>query len=692
MQYPTRLPAGLAAIAVLLSLALPLNLFAQTRYTALLPDLEGAVPSDGTNNLRVAAEKDGKERVRSIVAYNLNNLPQHSQVNLLTLQLYVASIGSPDLFATQMVSALKGRTLKYLPTSLQDPSIDWSDIDKNELKQIGAAEVKKKTQSINLKLEIPDDPEKNYVNQFLPDGILTLAVRSPQKSQDNSFYSSPGAESSGNYPKKPKLIVNYEVGSYPFRNDWSQNFNSPQHTGYLNWQMSNDITAAKVRIIEEPDKDIFVGADPTGALLLYKNQPIVFTQAAAGTGSTFKVKQLDENGGKVWSVGVNDVAKSWPLIDAKGRLYYFTSNTMSIFNLDQSGRFELLSDGRIANGIPLSSITNNKVANINNNVTLGYDATIYLPFDKGIVALSAYPQLKIRWKYDNPGVEISGPVSLSRDESKVYFISVNKQQKTSRLVVLDNMEGTVIDSKALEGGYESGGNYFIPAPVVQNDSEIFVLNGFDNGNKLQVFKFNTTNNKLDVTDIIASTASNTGISQPAIDDVGNAFFVFDHKIARYNETANPKLYISESSYKLNNASILVVNASADIYALDPYNGNKLYAFKNYKERVQNSFYVDITGAGNMKKNLILSSTGTLYTVSGNVLVSITSKTVTNDNIIITSNNINTNTTYLANKSITCESFEVVSSVNTILYSGGTISFKEGFHVKTGAQLSCKTGY
>jgi len=115
-------------------------------------------------------------------------------------------------------------------------------------------------------------------------------------------------------------------------------------------------------------------------------------------------------------------------------------------------------------------------------------------------------------------------------------------------------------------------------------------------------------------------------------------------------------------------------------------------FKYNEDSFHNTFRVTFDGSvGNTKKNLVLASDGILYTVADH-LVAIGPLSVTQDSITLSIDNLNTNTLYRANKSIMVTGFEVYSSVNTILYSGGTISFQKGFHVDLGAQLSCKTGY
>jgi hypothetical protein len=322
------------------------------------------------------------------------------------------------------------------------------------------------------------------------------------------------------------------------------------------------------------------------------------------------------------------------------------------------------------------------------------DETIYLCTDKGALALSAFPELKIRWKYDNGFNEITGPVSLSQDERWAYFISVNTDQHYSRLMMLDNLDGTRVDSSGyILGGYQNDNNYLIPAPVVGKKNDVFVLNGYDNSNKLLVFRFNEKTNKLRVADSIKSLLEiNTGISQPVIDAESNVFFVYKNKIARYDTSRNDRVNVLASSNELNNASILIVDANSCIYALDPYNGNTILGFRYDGRQLKNMFIAKFGPDGNFKKNLVRSPSGLLYTVNNNEVKSMHAKDVEQDHITLTEESLNSNMLYIAEKTITVNGFKVAPSVNAIIQSFGTILLKPGFHVARGAQLSFKTRY
>lgn len=669
------------------------NLVAQTQYTVALPEVDIAVPSN--KYLHIAASPEGKETARSLFLFDLNMLPQNAKVIKLTLKLYVSSRTDISITATQQVTLLKGdsKWADNLPISLTDPNIAWTDIKINKV-TIGIDIVKKTSSSISLKLRIPEKPQ--YLAAFLPGGLLSISARSAQRGENNYFYSSAMAEASDKYLYKPKLIVQYEISPYPKRNDWAQTFNTAQHAGYLKWTTNSNLLVPGFQLLPHEKNELFVGADPTGAMLIFKNNPVVFTQSVSGT-TVYFVKQLDVNGNVLWAQGVDNAAKCCPVIDEMGRLYYFSlSGTISILDMNNSGAF--LSAGNITyKNIPVSSITKDRPETFVKGVTIGYDGTLYISTSQSNLAISAYPQLKIRWKYENTTKELTGPVSLSADESKAFFIRVNTQQGNSRLMVLNNMDGTIMDtSKPLDFSYSGQYMSLIPAPVVQGNSTIFVLSGFDNGRVLYRFSLNTTLNKLktEVRRVEADAPLNTGISQPVADPSSHVYFVFKNKIACYDSTKINNTAVLESSPALDNSSILVTDGSSAIYALDPYAtaGNNLFGFKyNTSRELKNNFAIRLH-AGNLKKNLALATDGTLYTTTLNNLVAIVPVSVSQDDLTISKDNLSTNTLYRANKSISIDKLTVPGSINAVIYSGGSISFKPGFNVSQGAQLLFKTGF
>ncbi|WP_374172945.1 hypothetical protein [Flavobacterium tructae] len=672
-------------VFLLLLLIKPQNGFAQLKYTVLLPEIDKAIPLESSNDLRISANEKGEETSKSFFKFDFRNLPLNAKIGSLGLKLYNRPNDRISVFSVQTITVLKGNNeWTGNEISLTDPRLSWADIKKNTDGPVGVDVLKKSSTSVLMNLRIPESPKP--VLEFLPDGILSLAARSPEKGQDTNFFSSISSETPLNFTKKPKLLATYEVDPYPFREEWSQPFANSQHNSLLSWKSNTYVVKAQIRKLPTSDNEYFQEIGPTGAMAVYKNQPLVFTQSTSGTSSVFSVKQIDSKGAVLWSKEVDDVAKSWPLIDEKGRLYYISrSGKLSILDLNNAGNI-LFSKF-------LSEITNKQLTTINNNATIGYDGTLYLPSDMGVFALSAYPQCKIRWKYEASANEINGPVSLSSDESKSFFINIDTQRHKSRLIVLDNLDGSLISaSDYVMDGYQNDTNFYIPFPVVQDNSKVFVLNGFDNSSKLFVFDIDNKKGIVKTQFIDSEQSNNTGISQPVIDANSDVFFVFKKKFSMYNASEN-KVVVFDKSIQLDNASILISDASFTIYATDPYGSPKrIMGFRNDVDN-PNSFSVDIdTSIGNTKKNLTLAPDGTLYTVTANNLIAVTASKVAKEDLVICQSNLSTNTLYRASNSITVEGVNLVPSMNTVLNSAESISFKPGFTVAKGAQLLCKTGY
>ena len=626
------------------------NVCAQSRITVVIPEVDTSVPARADNYLEVAADADKTEIAKSFFKFDLNNLPLFTDIEAYNLRLYVNTDTKDPNFKSHTITVVKG------------DGTETGD-------KIGGANVSKSSKRINMKL-------KRRALEVIPDNILSLTARSPQY-RETLFYSSITAQKPGLFAKIPKLILEYEVNPFPFRSDWAQAFSTAQHDRYLNWNTNAVITQPLMHSLPNPYNYRIVGADPTGAIAVYKNQPIIFTGSADG--SKAAVKQLNAGGDVLWSQDVDNIIKSRPLIDERGRLYYISSsNTLTILDLNNSGGI-LFSKA-------LSTIVGNQIT-LEGDATLGYDGTLYLSSIFGTAAISAYPQMRLRWKYENKKYERNGPVSLSADESHAFFINVNTQQETSRLVMLDNTDGSELDgSESILGGYkDKDGNYYIPAPVVEENKNVFVLNGYDESNRLFIFKIKSAS--LSEPKIVDSKqGENTGISQPALDANGDAYFVFNKKIAHYDPSEPNNVDVYDGSPELHNFSIVVVDKSSNIYVADPHNNaEKVVGFTHNKDFTHN-FTEPLNTA--IKKSLVLAPDGTLYTITANNVIAITAKEVDVDQITLSK--LKTNTVYRATNTITLTGFSVLPSVNTILYSGGGMGLKPGFSVRKGASVTFKT--
>ncbi|NLR77301.1 hypothetical protein [Chitinophaga eiseniae] len=652
------------------------------KYTTILPDIAVNVHSTGDGrgdvHLEIKANASGQETVRSLFKFGLGILPDNARISNLHLRLYVQR--KTDLLSAshQTVTLLQSYTPYW-----EIGTASWNNPVFDLTKKIGMFPIVSSTDIVNIKLAIPARSEG--VTDFLKtaDTSLSLAARSPQQSQDNFFYSDKAQSLGVQYSKKPKLIVQYAMNIYPKLSDWSQLRNNGQHTGYTGWMSNAFTTAVAIDTLYRPARGYIAGADPVGAMLIYNANPIVFVRDSTSD-EPIRVVQLNGAGNTLWSVPMREMNKFCPLIDTKGRMYCITANRLIIFDLNNTGN-KLLD-------VPLSSLLGDDVGGVINTPTLGYDGMLYLPASAAVVALTPFPQLKTLWRYpidkDN---EIAGPVSLNSSERNAFFIKVNKNY--GQLIALDNSDGTSLDSSSQNHlstyVYDEYTNY-IPAPVIADDSSVLVLNGFDNSNTLFCFKWAADKGRLSLWDNITSGKTvNTGISQPVADTRGNAYFVFNNYLLHYRPADRSRFY-EASGQKLDNASLLVVNDSLQVFALDAVN-NLVAGFSTGNQYMRNTFVTTpASGASlNFRKNIVLAPDGTLYSANNNWLIAVKTTKVNTDTLDLTA--IKNNTLYRANNQVNV-SGTVMNTVNAVISSGGGIGFQNGFTVEPGAKLSFQPGF
>ncbi|SFF06217.1 hypothetical protein SAMN05518672_11521 [Chitinophaga sp. CF118] len=648
-------------------------------FTTILPDIavNARAQGDGRGdvNLEIKADPNGKESVRSLFKFGLGALPDNARVSSLQLRLYVQKKTDTLSSSHQTVTVLRS-----LSSNWKISDATWNNPVFDTTKKIGMFPIVSTTSIANIKLAIP--AKASAVTDFLTtaDTSLSLAARSPQQSQDNFFYSDKPESFGTQYSKKPKLIVQYAVNLYPKLSDWSQLRNDGQHSGYTRWMSNTSESAANIIPLYHPDKGFISGSDPLGAMLIYNGNPVIFTRDSTNK-EPIRAVQLDAAGKILWSVPMAEINKFCPLIDEKGRMYCITTNRLIVLDLANSGN--KLFD------VPLASLLGSDVGAVINTPTLGYDGMLYLPASNAVVALTPFPKFKTLWRYPiNRDNEWTGPVSLSNNERNAFFIKVN--QNYGQLIVLDNSDGTPLDSSSqnhLKTYVYDQYTHYIPAPVVANDSSVFVLNGFDNSNELFCFRWSYNKHRLSLLeDITSGQTVNTGISQPVVDTRGNAWFVLNKHMTRYSLTDRSSIYNTDQS--LDNASLLVTNDSLQVFALDAVN-NLVAGFSTRDQLIKKTF-VSTSGAQfNFKKNLALAPNGTLYNVNNNYLMAIKAAKV--DVEVLNLSEVKNNTLYRANTLINM-SGTVINTTNAVIYSGGGIAFKNGFRVEQGAKLSFQSGF
>ncbi|PKV50552.1 hypothetical protein ATE84_2611 [Aquimarina sp. MAR_2010_214] len=661
------------------------SIYSQDRYTTtILPEEDITIPkTQGDHYLKIS--KSENETLGALLKFNLNHLPKNIKITSLKLKLYLSSGGNDNPPGQ--------RIYLYTVKEKINSKLSLDSLDNIKNKSTAVYEMpskKKKTSTIEMNFS------KEKVKEISTDTtkrILFLVIKSAtEKDQPSKFYSTKLAEDTDEFSKKPKLLVTYEIENSPHRLDWAQSFANAQHNGYYDWTTSPIGTTAILQNIKLPKGHQIVGADQIGAISIYNNKPIVLTQSAIDT-PNFYVNKLNLGDTAVWnSVPVDDIAICNPVIDEHGRLHYLSLKKFTLLDLtSKKWGNELISK-------TVSELTNKQIVTSSNKSTLGYDGTLYI-VGKGtdekhrIIALSAYPELKIKWIYNSTTKEkLLGSVSLSPDESKAFFIEVDKGH--SRLIVLDNIDGTTLStSDYVLDGYkkkDSKDSYLVPHPVIQNNARVFVLNGYRSSNLLFIFDI-SNKGKITKSDTISSgNTVNKKISQPVVlgKNADHVFFIYNQKLARYDSLSPKKVHEFEAADKINNASTLLTDKSNNIYVLDVKKSKKAYGF-TYQNQFKQTYTTPLSGLEGVNENFALAPDGTLYATGKNNLSIITPVPLKKE---LKLKSIHIKSTYRASEKIMVEkNVQIEKRVNTILYSHGSISFESGFGVTKGAQLTCKTG-
>jgi hypothetical protein len=378
---------------------------------------------------------------------------------------------------------------------------------------------------------------------------------------------------------QPKLVINYEVTKEPYNANWSQNGANAQHTNALDWKWNSTNSEISFSNVLNNATLSNIQVDKT---LLYKEKPVVFYT----DNSTFYVSLLNASLQKFWTYKLDGFPTVKPVIDQQGRMYVVKEGTFKIINLETGQEIEKFN---------LYDKLNNyfnqaKALSVTNDITIGYDGTLYLPIATdgrvGIVALSAYPDLKPRWYY--PTTNPVGPISLSNQEHLAFFLESDSQKQKSKLVVLNNINGTVLaNSKTTLAAFSNDiKNYYIPPVVVKKANQkynLYVLNGNKFADKLFVFEvqddiLTSKETKPLTLEPTKEIASSNNISQPVLSGEENVYFIMANTLTKYDAQKNttetvvtnsPSFSFDKESVILANATNqLVINSKSGMYYVD----------------------------------------------------------------------------------------------------------------------------
>jgi hypothetical protein len=482
--------------------------------------------------------------------------------------------------------------------------------------------------------------------------------------------------------------VDYELAKEPYGAAWSQMNGNAQHSNQMDWTFGN-FTAP---VSQLKNFEVVGASDKYWSLYTYKNKAILFSNfPSIPFAVAFSGAQRNQ---ELWRLPLASLPNRKPVITPDGKMIYISKKkTLEVLELNEGKQIASrdLSDIKIT----IKQGQTHSINDLTNNMTLGYDGTLYMPISNtngrfGIVALSAYPQLMPRWFYNttNP----VGPVSLSKDEKMAFFIETYGSAK-SRLVVLDNVNGAVLtQSEGILSSFSNDGNSYIPPVVIQNGdkdtSVVYVLDGYETSNKLFLFKvhydqFSNGGGQQISPFRLRELAMGRYISQSAVLNKEEVLMFYDKKLRKYNyktdgftvksgidvDNLTPTILTS------NETSYTVVLSSNTLYIIDP-NTNLSTSFKIAGANIVNAW-----------RGIVLNPNFSIYVQlqDGSVKQFIPLKIQPNQSQA-NLNEIKNKCTYLHNGLIAAAPITVTNNTQAIV-QGTKISLPRGFKVQKGASLT-----
>ena len=606
-----------------------------------------------------------------------------------TVLLNKATSSAPFIFDTTL-----------LPTNLmvsEDNVLLNLNCSSNKLdtKQIQTLNIKRDNKNIGQSEEINKNTEKLSIplnlHQELPklkDQLVFESRFSTQNSQDNvSFYHSFASSANYQINKQPKLVVNYEVTKEPNHSNWEQANANAQHTNAINWKWESNFNE-----ITFNTNQYTLNNCQSDKTILYKGKPIVFE----GTGSNCQMSLVNyPSTRKLWTLAIGSIPSKYPVIDKQGRMYLFLeNNTLMVINLDNQSIIKTVDLNSI--GFNSNSSSKINIMSINDNPTIGYDGTIYLPINNnngrvGIVALSSFPDLKPRWFYytTNP----VSAVALTENEKFACFIESDVNTKKSKLVVLDNISGdTFAHSDDVLSSYVNDVNFYFPPVVTQkidtDKTYIYVLNGNKTASKLVVFQINhntdSPTNKIEIVKTITSSqGADAGISQPVVTANGSVFLIkdtilskFDTKSKETTSLSSSMTFSNESEIIANATNQLIITSKSGIYYVDANAANP---------KVTN---VRTFIATNEPYKILMTADFDMYRFTSNLCDFIKSTFSGSGASQQELSGFKNKTVYFYKAIGIKNGVTINDNINTILVAN-TIQIKKNFTVKKGANVSFK---
>jgi hypothetical protein len=693
------------------------------RSATVLPAIAASVDKSRPNEsfkeeLSIAARVEKTEKVPTKQVYlnfDLTTVPEGACVSNWALRLFVNTKDKDS----------RPQTVRVLPVEFKDnPSVTWNSRPSvpERAQSVSDASIYSTSQKVDFNYPVKLEEQCPWLTTTKHH--LSVVLESTTSGVEYTYHGlASTCEADANRGSRcntqPRLIVEYYMPPLAADANWPQEHYDPQHSGRTAWKTSADKTGfIKPRIVYSPD------GYTVGAPIMYKGRLIFHSQLDNQGSKKFFISALDGRGRQVWkNADIQAVVKYPPAVDTQGRLYLVTENCLLVLNADDGGR---LKSACLSESCPNEPCKGTGLLNIKGETsiratpTLGVNGAVYLSTNTGVFALTPYPELKVGWRFGGKDSHF-GPVALSTDEATAYV--VGGTGTAGKVFAIDNTDG----NERWHGGSLTLKQESLPVPVIgayevdaagkkQRHELIYVVNGYDQGNLIQVFV-----QKEECPEKECEPAKIEGmVSRPVVGADGHAYFVkrdqnnssggrlCRDRWASVEASQVPPIVAdcpqkngagSASDNDLSPSSLLAADGKGNVYVID-YKSDP-QKVRGYKPDFSKFSALEVprttsgsqTKSTNFGPNLLIGDDGTLYNANANVLVAIEPK-VTVDTLPLLPSAVqpaNQMTFLAAHKIIVLGSVRVNAGQSFVLKSGGSIRFLPGVRVAKGARLRCETG-
>jgi hypothetical protein len=524
---------------------------------------------------------------------------------------------------------------------------------------------------------------KNLLQAKLASGTFSIELSTPSVGGLLYMYSEDTAVSNlyGDYSVLPRLVVNYTVKNQPPPVWTGTNANAQNNKRTLTDIYGSKPVNNELLLEKKVFKNNYVPVSPS----MYQDR-LWFVYSEDQKDAICSLDPITQD----MTVVRGDISAQpgfASAIDNGGRFYFINANTISYLDPADNTIKTAVSFG--ADNVPRT------------NLTIGRDGSLYFSALNNTYAYGPWPAFTKLWQYnyEEPGIRADGvsALALSNNNDLAYLVTVsNNNPNGKKIIQLNTLTGK--PEKKITLDLQNAGTVTnpspVPAPVIDNDGNVFLTNGYPTGNKL--FSF-------DVSLTAKEPVQANDISQPLISNNGDVMYFSGTKLyaLKYGGTPAVKQHIGAGG-TIQRLAI----AGNWVYATRQENGKNFVHILNPSEGLNG-----VTAATDTLYATILPGPdGSAYITTSTQIMAVRNRQFNTEGSNYSSER--QNSTYRAgsltvSKNMQLTQKQVLVGAQQVFFdnnvtvkkgalvtveSGGGIGFAPGFKVEPGAVLHCKNGY